>query len=385
MTHTLRRHIGATGAAIMASVLLSACGQENQYVAPPPPKVSVALPLQRSFTPYLEATGNTAAVNSANLVARVQGYLQEISYQDGDEVKKGAPLFTIEPEPYRLKLEQAKASEQASDATSKQIEADYQRQLDLSNRQVSSKAALDKATADKAGADAKLRQAQLDAKQAEINYSYTKVTAPFDGIVTARQVSLGELVGGNSPTVLATIVQHDPVYVNFTINERDVLRIRENMAKRGVQAADLKGHVPVEIGLQNETGYPHAGTLDYVAPSVTASTGTLAARASFANKDHQLLPGFFVRVRIPAAPRDALLVPDVALGSDQSGRYLLVVDKDNMVVQRKVEIGQTVGELRVIESGLKPDERVVVAGALRAVPGQKVDPQVTTISTDSPK
>lgn len=225
-------------------------------------------------------------------------------------------------------------------------------------------------------------QAQADTKTAAINLGYTQVKAPFDGIVTARQVSIGQYVGASgTPTVLATIVQTHPIYVNFNISEQDVLRIRENMARRGITRDDLKT-IPVEIGLQTESGYPHRGSLDYAAPNVDQSTGTLLVRGIIENADHVLLPGYFVRVRVPAPQQTtALLVPDVALGADQGGRYVLVVNKDNVVEQRKVEVGPLQDTLRVIEKGLMPDERVVVAGIQRAIPGQKVDPQTEPTRT----
>jgi RND family efflux transporter MFP subunit len=173
--------------------------------------------------------------------------------------------------------------------------------------------------------------------------------------------------------VLATIVQLDPIWVNFNASERDVLQVRAALASRGETTASLIG-IPVEVGLQNEDGYPHTGKLDYVAPTVNASTGTLAARASLANADRALLPGYFVRVRIASRQQQQmLLVPNVALGSDQGGSYVLVVNQDNVVEQRKVDIGQVVGDLRVIESGLGKDDRVIVGGIMRAIPGEKVD------------
>ena len=203
--------------------------------------------------------------------------------------------------------------------------------------------------------------------------------APFDGIVSAHLVSVGELVGASSPTQLATIVQLDPIYVNFTVNEQDVLRFREEARRRGLTASDI-GQFTVEVALQIETGYPHTGKLDYVAPTINQSTGTLAVRGILPNPDRVLLPGFFVRVRVPVdKQQDALLVPDVALGSDQAGRYVLVVNGDNVVEQRKVQTGPLEGGLRVIETGLKADDRVVTAGLLRAIPGQKVDPQLKKI------
>jgi RND family efflux transporter MFP subunit len=362
---------------LVAACAVTGCGQRNQYAAPPPPKVTVALPVQQDVTTYFEATGNTAAVNSVDLVARVQGFVQEISYSDGDFVKKGAPLFTIEPQPYQLKLSAAQAAQAGAQATLKQAQTDYQRQADLAGRQVSSQATLDQAEATRDSDQANLQQAESNTQQAALNLGYTKVTAPFDGMVTARQVSLGELVGENGPTVLATIVQLDPIYVNFNPSETDVLEVRAALAKQGKTTADVLG-LPVAVALATETGYPHQGKLDYVAPMVNPATGTLAARAVLANSDRALLPGYFVRLRIPSRTASALLVPDVALGSDQSGRYLLVVNADSMVEQRQVEVGQQVGSQRVITKGLAATDRVIVGGIMRAVPGQKVDATLQT-------
>src|SRR5262245_8838007 len=365
-----------TTIAIALLVMLMACGQENRYVAPPPSKVTVAFPAQQKVTRYVEATGYAAAINTTNLVARVQGFLQQITL-----VKEGTTLFVIEPELYQLKLEQAHAAEAGAQATLKQTEAEYERQVELSSRQVATKAALDNATANRDSAAARLKQAQVETKQAALNLGYTQVKAPFDGIVTARLVSLGEFVGANGPTQLATIVQTNPIYVNFNINEREVLSIRADMRQLGLTVEQLK-QFPIEVGLQSDEGYPLRGTLDYVSPAIDRATGTLAARAILQNENGMLVPGNFVRVRVGAADEhNSLLVPDAAIGSDQGGRYLLVVGKDDLVEQRKVAIGPRVGELRVIESGLRPEDRVVVAGILRAIPGQKVDPQLQTVAS----
>ena len=364
--------------AITAFVALSAC-EQNSFVPPPPPKVEVAPPVQRTITRFLDATGNTAPIKTVDLVARVQGFLQSIDYQDGTFVKEGTTLFTIEPDTYKLKLEQAQAAEAGAQASLRQAEADFKRQSDLVQRQAVSQATLDTSTSARDNAQANLQQAQVNTRIAAVNYGYTKVVAPFDGIVSAHLVSIGELVGASSPTQLATIVQLDPIYVNFNVNEQDVLRIREEARRRGMTATDLK-QLPIEVGLQTESGYPHKGNLDYASPTLNQSTGTLPVRGVLPNPDRVLLPGFFVRVRVPFdQQQNALLVPNVALGSDQGGRYLLVVNSENVVEQRKVQTGSVEGDLRVIESGLKPDDRVVTAGLLRAIPGQKVDPQLQKI------
>src|SRR3984885_3212711 len=368
---------------VLTLVLLTGC-EQNTFVPPPPPKVEVAVPVQRAVTTYFDATGNTAAIKTVDLVARVQGFLHSIDYQDGTFVKEGTTLFTIEPDTYKLKLEQAQAAEAGAQASLRQAEADFKRQSDLVQRQAVSQATLDTSTSARDNAQANLQQAEANTKIAAVNFGYTNVAAPFDGIVSAHLVSVGELVGAASPTQLATIVQLDPIYVNFNVNEQDVLRIRAEAKRRGMTASDLT-RLPIEVGLQTESGYPHKGNLDYAAPTVNLSTGTLAVRGVLPNPDRVLLPGYFVRVRVPYDQQEnALLVPDVALGSDQAGRYVLMVNGDNIVEQRKVRTGAMEGDLRVNDSGLKPDDRVVIAGLLRAIPGQKVDPQLQKIDAPPP-
>src|SRR5262249_34089151 len=228
-----------------------------------PPKVDVALPVKQKITRYLEATGNTAPIKSVDLVARVQGFLESINYKDGQLVKEGTTLFTIEPETYKLKLEQAQAAQVGSEASLKQAEADFKRQTDLVARQAVSQSTLDTSTSTRDNAQANLQQAQANTRIAEVNYGYTKVTAPFDGYVTAHLISIGELVGAASPTQLASIVALDPIYVNFNVNEQDVLRIRAEAARRGVTVAELR-QLPVEIGLQTENGFPHQRRLAFI-------------------------------------------------------------------------------------------------------------------------
>ncbi|QXX74984.1 Efflux pump periplasmic linker BepF [Methylovirgula sp. HY1] len=360
--------------------LLAGCSEKNRYVPPPPQKVGVALPLHQKVTPYLEATGNLAAVNTVKLVARVQGFVESIKYQDGASVKKGTPLFVIEPEPYKLKVVQAKAATDGAKAQLVQSQAEFERQSALQSRQVSTQALLDKARAQRDLDRATVESDEANAKQAEINYGYTQVLAPFDGVVTQRLVSVGELVGTNAATELASIIQLDPIWVNFNISERDAQTIRAAMALHGVTQAEIINKVPVEVGLQTDPNFPYRGVIDYIAPFVDASTGTLALRGILDNKGDALLPGYFVRVHVPLRPKEALLVPETSIGSDQSGRYVLVLGSDDVVAERKVTIGQTFGTMRVIEKGLTPEDRIVVAGIALVAPGEKVVPQMRKLA-----
>src|ERR1700722_3739164 len=224
---------------IPALLALGAC-EQNSFVPPPPPKVDVGLPVQKAVTRYLDATGNTAPIQTVDLVARVQGFLESINYKDGGFVKQGTTLFTIEPETYKLKLEQAQAAEAGAQASLKQAETDYKRQVDLVQKQAVSQATLDTSTSNRDNAQANLQQAQASTKIAQVNYGYTNVAAPFDGIVTAHLVSVGELVGVASPTQLASIVALDPIYVNFNVNEQDVLRVRAEARRRGITVDELR-------------------------------------------------------------------------------------------------------------------------------------------------
>jgi RND family efflux transporter MFP subunit len=364
--------------ALGLAVLLTGCKKGNQFVPPPPPKVSVAKPVAEKITRYLTATGNTAAVNSVDLVARVEGFLQGISFTDGAAVKAGDTLFTIEPLPYQAKLQQAQAAEDSARAQLVNAEFVFNQQQSLQRNSVASVTSLEAARATRDTDKANLTQAQATTQLAAITYSYTRVLAPFDGRMSAHLVSVGSLVG-TTPTILATIVQIHPIYATFTVSEQDVQHIRERAIKEGLTAADID-KFPIEIGLQGETGYPHAGHLDYVAPTVDPSTGTLVVRGILDNANGLLLPGYFVRVRVPMETGvEAMLVPNVALSADQGGVYVLVVGKDNVVVQRHVTTGPLEGQLRVIETGLTADDLVVVNGLQRAVPGQQVEPATVPV------
>ena len=369
-----------SGAAMLA---LAGCGEKNAYVAPPPPKVVVAQPLQQPVTRYIELTGNTQAINSVDLEARVQGFLDKINYTDGTLVKKGDVLFVIQQNTYQAQLEQAQATLASNEAAQLNAQIEYNRQSQLQSQQVSTQRSLDDAKQKLDQAVAGVEGAKASLQIAQINLGYTEVAAPFDGIATRHLVSVGSLVGYAGPTKLATVVQVDPIWAYFNVSETIVLRVKEALAKQGKTLRDVP-EIAVEIGLQTETGYPHKGKLDYISPEVDPSTGTLESRAIFENKDMALLPGLFVRVRIPTQRNDkGILVDDVAIGTSQIGEYVLVVDKDNTVVQRPIKVGQLNGQLRVVESGLSGDEWVIIDGLQRAVAGNKVDPEKKTMTAST--
>jgi multidrug efflux system membrane fusion protein len=379
MARALRsgRALGLLGVALPA---LAGCGEQNAYVPPPPPKVVIAQPLQQDVPLYVELTGNTKAFNEVKLEARVQGFLEQIKYVDGAAVKKGDLLFVIQQNTYQAQLDQAKATLEANKASQANAQVEYSRQSTLGQQQFASQSRVDDAKTKVAETSAAVLGAQANLEVANINLGYTEVTAPFDGIASRHLVSVGALVGYSGPTELASVVQIDPIYVYFEVSETVVQRVKEALSRQDKTMRDVHD-VPVEIGLQIEEGYPHKGVIDYIAPQIDASTGTLQVRGIFDNKDAALLPGMFARVRVPIRrPAPALLVPDTAIGTSQLGRYVLVVNNDNVVEQRTVTIGQVDKGLRVIESGLKPDDLVVIDGIQRAIPGNKVDPDKQKIT-----
>lgn len=358
----------------MLALALVGCGEDNTYVPPPPPAVTVSNPVQKTVTDYIDAIGNTAASNSVDLVARVAGYLQSVNFRDGSLVKKGDLLFVIEPEPYEANVRLAQATVAQQQAALAQATSEHERQQRLIKQNATSQAELENWQAQRDAAQATVDEANANLELAEINLGYTRVTAPFDGRIGRHLVDAGNLVGPGGPTKLATIEQLAPLYVYFNVGEQDVLRIRASLRAAG-KTLEQVAPVKLGIGLQNETGYPHEATLDFVPSDLDQGTGTLQARAVIPNEDYLFLPGLFVRVRVPVGTvENALLVPHTALGIDQRGHYLLVVGQDEVVEQRPVQIGALVDGMRVITQGIGAEDRVVVGGIQRAIPGAKVMP-----------
>lgn len=362
----------------LCALLLAGCKEEqrNAYVAPPPPTVGIAPPVVQTVTNYVELTGTTSAVATVQLVARVAGYLQQIHFGDGAQVKKGDLLFTIQQDQYQAELEQAQSQVGVYQAQLLNAQTEFERYSGLFKQKAASAVDVDTWQANRDQAKASLLGAQAQVELAQINLGYTTVSAPFDGRMGRHLIDVGNLVGpGGANTVLAEINQIDPIYAYFTINERELLRIREQRAKSDAGSGQPTDQV-LELGVADEKGFPHSGKLDFAAIALTSGTGTLQLRGIFPNSDFKLLPGLFARIRAPLGESpNTLLVPDSVIGRDQAGAYVLTVDKDNVVHRAGITAGQLVGTLRVAESGLAADDRVIVDGLQRAVPGAKVTPK----------
>jgi RND family efflux transporter MFP subunit len=384
---------GGAGAAAASPTTPTPPGQTSPRPAPaaPPiqaqapaatgPTIPVVRPKVQSVSESLELTGNAAAVNQVKLLARVVGFLEQIHFEDGALVKKGDLLFTIQQDQYKAQMQQAQAQLQLQQAALAYAKTEVVRYTALLKRDAASQVDVDHWNFERASAEANILAAQAQIALAQLNLGYTEVRAPFDGQMGKHLVDVGNVVGGNGQeAALAEITQLDPIYVVANISSQQALQIRANLDQRRLTLAELH-QVPIEAALSDETGFPHRGTLEYVAPQIDPATGTLLVRGILRNPDRTLLPGMFVNIRLPMGKivRSALLVPDRALEEDQGGRYLLVVDQDDVVRQRYVQLGELLGSLRVISSGLKPDDRVVVGELWRATPGTKVTPQLTTI------
>ncbi|MBP1726307.1 MAG: efflux transporter, family, subunit [Deltaproteobacteria bacterium] len=368
------RSVIAWGIASLLLVTLEACQEKTAYKPPPPPRVTVGTPARQEVTDYLELTGNTQAVNTVQLRARVQGYLEKVFFQDGQVVKKGQPLFQIERDTYVAKLKQAEGQILTQQARLEHAKTEFARFSSLVQQRAAAQTDVDQWRDARDSAEGALREAKAARDLARLDLGYTLVTAPFDGRIDRRLVDPGNLVGAGENTILAQMSQLDPIYVYFTVNDLDLRRLlRETV---GIPGQTQSKKLPVLVGLPNEEGYPHQGYLDFAAISLTTTTGTLLVRGVLPNPDDKILPGLYARVRLPVEEQSAaLLVPQKAVGYDQIGSYVLVVNDKNVVERRNVKTGPVVNGSIVIEEGLTGNERVVVEGLLYAVPGREVTPE----------
>jgi len=363
---------------ILTLGVFSGCSQQPGKKTPSVPDVTVVRPVQQEVTKDLTYTGNLVALQQVDIRARVPGFLAKMSFEPGAKVKAGDLLFVIDPRQYEASVKEAKAKLEAQKASSKLAQTELLISQQLGSKEAVSALNVEKKAAERdvSGAQVDLAAAALD--KARLDLEWTQVTSPIKGLVGRNKVDVGNLVGANEKTLLTTVVSDDPIYAYFNVSELDLLPIlRRITATKTDESSSPSVKPPVYLGLADETGYPHEGHFDFAETTVDSSTGTIQVRAIFPNPDGLLMPGLFVRIRVPVEKRTALLVPDIAVQFDQGGKYVLVVNDQSIVHLKRIRTGQQVGEMRVVEEGLTPKDQVVVTGVQRARSGSKVHPVVT--------
>jgi RND family efflux transporter MFP subunit len=386
----MRRSTAARIVCLAGLIVGLAAGCRKGPAAPPPsapPAIPVSHPVQRVVADYVEYTGRTDAVQSVGVRARVTGYLMEVPFKEGAEVKKDDRLFEIDPRPYQAVVDQAKAQIAVAAALSKYAKANRERAQIAYEKGAGSKQDLDQAVAYEDEVAAQIRAYKANLAAAELNLGFTHVVSPIDGQVSRYYYTPGNLINQDQ-TLLTTVVSVDPMYAYFDMDERTVLRLRTAINAGKIKPTGGGAELPVSMAVEGEEGYPHAGTIDFTNNVVNPSTATLAARGVFANPkpangQRLLSPGMFVRIRLPVSdPHPALLVVDRALGSDQGLKYLYVIDSQNKVQYRRVETGPLQDDgLRVIEKGLAPDDWVVVGALQQLRPGVQIEPDRVLMPT----
>jgi RND family efflux transporter MFP subunit len=377
MTHL--RRLPRSAAALSLVLALAACGQGQQASnGPPPPTVTVAKPTVRAVMDQDEYVGRFVPIDAVEIRARVSGYLDKIHFRDGQMVKQGDLLFTIDKRPFENTLAQARANLAQARANLAFAESDLDRGKQLVRERTISEQVFQQRTQAFGSAQAAVAANEAAVKQAELDLDFTELRAPVDGRIGDRRVSPGNLVTGGTTgttTMLGNIVSMDPIRFEFTMDEASYLRY-ERFSKMGKEVTGREGGVSVGVKLLDEKNFDRRGAMDFVDNVIDKSSGTIRGRAVFSNPDGVLTPGMFGRVRVPGSPTyDALLVPDVAIGTEQIKKYVLVIDGDNKAVMKYVTLGQVTDDnLRVVK-GIDANDRVVVNGLMRARPGQKVNPQ----------
>lgn len=371
--------------ALAAAVLLSAapmlagCSEgPPPPTAPPPPTVTFAKPVKRVIVDQDEYVGRFVPVDVVEVRARVSGYLDKVHFQDGQMVTQGQLLFTIDKRPFQNTLDQARANLELARSNLAFTEADLARGKQLLRDRTISEQVFDQRSQAFRNAKASVEANEAAVRQAELDLEFTELRAPVAGRIGDRHVTPGNLIaggtGGTTNTLLAIIVSTDPIRLEFTFDEASLLRY-ERLAREG-QDVTGRGNTAVRLKLIDEQDFSHQGRMDFVDNVIDRATGTIRGRAQFANPDGLFTPGMFARVQVPgSAPYGALLVPDGAIGTEQARKFVLVVGPDNVATLRYVTLGDLVGRMRVIKSGLAPDDRVIVAGLMRARAGAKVTPQ----------
>jgi RND family efflux transporter MFP subunit len=365
---------------------LSACSEEKSNAqtaaAPPPPAVTVAKPIKKLVSDYDEYVGRFVAVDDVEVRARVSGYLDSIHFTDGQLVKAGDPLFTIDRRPFQASLDQAKAAVEQAKANLAFAVSDLERGQNLVRGTSITQQTLDQRVQAKRVAEANVNAQQAAERQAELDLQFTQLTAPVAGRIGDRRVSVGNLVTGGTTgttTLLATIVSVDPIWFQFTMDEASYLRYLRAATTAQADSADRGIRLPTKLKLIDEKDFLHEGRIDFVDNAIGPSTGTIRGRAVFANPDGRLTPGMFGRIRISSSPpAEALLVPDTAIGTEQVRKFVYAVDSKGVANPKYVTLGPVFDGMRVITAGLSPSDDVIVNGLMRVRPGAKVTPQQAT-------
>jgi RND family efflux transporter MFP subunit len=370
-------------AALAYHYMISGQGQQAASSAPPPPPVTVAKPLVEELREWRDFTGQFAAPDAVEIRARVSGYLESVNFTDGQLVKQGDLLFVIEPRPFEIALENAKAQLAQAEAQLQLAQAQLERTAQLRKNDYASQETYDERVAQVNVAKATRDSASADVDQANLNLAYTRVMAPVSGRVGQHEVSIGNLVMGGvsgTTTLLTTIVSLDPIWLVFNVSEGDGMAYKRLVQKGEVESA-RDNKVEVQGQLMDEKTWPLKGTIDFVDNQYDRTSGTIRVRATFPNPNLFITPGQFGRVRVPMSQeKPTMLVPDAAVVTDQSVKMLFTVAEDGTVVPKPVELGSLADDnLRIIKSGITPDDTVIINGLLRARPGQKVTPEAGEI------
>ena len=363
----------------LAGLGVLGCGQKQATQAPPPPTVTVAKPVKKEIVEWLFFTAQTQAVYTVTIIPRVTGYIDNITFKEGDIVDFGDLLYVIDPRPYQAALDQAKGQLGQAVAQQKLNDANLERANDLLAKKVIAKQDYDTTAAQKSVADAQVVASQAALESAQLNLDFTQIRSPLRGRIGVQLVNRGNLVQANA-TQLTTIVSIDPIYAYFYVDERSVLRYQQAV-RAGRMPSASQATLPVWLQLENEQNYPHAGVIDFINNSFDPSTGTLQLRGRFPNLDGFLLPGAFGSIRVAGSPKyEAVLVADRAIGSDQDQRFVVVVQPNGLTKYQRVELGPIVDGLRVVRSGLQGDETVVVEGIGKVRPNSKVSAEQTDMN-----